>query len=223
MKGTLSIRKPLAKHSAFWNVSSVLKYLRTIDSKACSLKDITEKVLTLLCLASFGRIHTISLMRKSGVHFLTDNSIVIFIHDDLKVRRPHRPTFTLEFSPFSDDKRICVAENLAIYLHRTRFLRALSQDHLFISYSPPHTPVSKDTLSRWVKSCLQSAGVDVSVFTAHSVRGASSSAGHSTGLSLPFILSRADWSSDKTFKRFYNKPLLSDEAGKFFSSLCKHT
>ena len=30
----------------------------------------------------------------------------------------------------------------------------------------------------------------------------------SYGISLPFILFRADWPNNKTFKKFYNNPLL---------------
>ena len=115
----------------------------------------THKVVTLPCLGSFGRVHTISLIRKSNVHFLANKSAIIFIYDDLKVKRPRRPHFTLEFPHFNQDRRLCVAYNLRLYLHRTRFLRALSQDQLFISYYRPHKPVTKDSLSRWVKNSLQ--------------------------------------------------------------------
>ena len=132
MKGTFLVQRPLPKHSAFWNVCHVLQYLCKIDSETCSFKDITHKVITLLCLASFGRVHTISLIRKSNVHFLANKSAIIFIYDDLKVKRHRRPHFTLEFSHFDQDRRLCVAHNLRLYLHRTRFLRALSQDQLFL-------------------------------------------------------------------------------------------
>ena len=74
MRGTFSVQRPLPKHSAFWNVSHVLQHLHKIDSEMCSLKDITHKIVyTLLCLASFGRVHTSSLIRKSNVHFLLIN------------------------------------------------------------------------------------------------------------------------------------------------------
>ena len=94
MKGTFLVQRPLPKHSAFWNVCHVLRYLCKIDSGTCSFKDITHKVITLLCLASFGRVHTISLIRKSNVHFLANKSAIIFIYDDLKVKRHRPPHFT---------------------------------------------------------------------------------------------------------------------------------
>ena len=68
------------------------------------------------------------------------------------MKRPQRPHFTLEFPHFNQDRRLCVAHNLRLYLHRTRFLRDLSQDQFFISYFPPHKAITKDSLSRWVKN-----------------------------------------------------------------------
>ena len=215
MKGTFSVSRPLPKHSAFWNVSHVLQYLRKIDSEMCFLKDIMHKVIMLLCLASFVCVHTISLIWKSNVHFLADKSAIIFIYKDLKVKRPRRSSLYSGISTLQSRQALMPCSQPET---RARFLRALSQDQLFISYSPPHKPVSKDSLSRWVKNSLQFAGFEISIFTVHSVRGASSSACRSSGLSLPFILSRADWSTDKTFKTFYNKLLLSKEAEHFFSS-----
>ena len=100
----LAFWRSLPKHSTFWNVSHVIQYLCKIDSETCSLKDISHKVVTLPCLASFGRVHTISLIWKSSVHFLANKSAIIFIYDDLKVKRPRRPHFTLEFPHFNQDR-----------------------------------------------------------------------------------------------------------------------
>ena len=61
MRGTFSVQRSLPKHSAFCHV---LQYLHKIYSETCSLYDITHKVVSLLCLASFGRAHTISLIME---------------------------------------------------------------------------------------------------------------------------------------------------------------
>ena len=39
---------------------------------------------------------------------------------------------------------------------------------LLISYGKPHKPVSSEAISRWIKDELSKAGVDTSVFKAHS-------------------------------------------------------
>ena len=43
------------------------------------------------------------------------------------------------------------------------------------SHSKPHGPVSTDTISRWDKAGLSTAGVDVSQFKGHCTRAASTS------------------------------------------------
>ena len=70
----------------------------------------------------------------------------------------------------------------------------------------PHKPISGASLSRWLKDIISWAGIDTSVFKAHSVRGASASAAYERGASLQDILNLADWSTDSTFRRFYYRP-----------------
>ena len=45
-------------------------------------------------------------------------------------------------------------------------------DKLLISYRKPQGPVSRDTIARWIKTVMLRAGIDISKFTAHSVRTA---------------------------------------------------
>ena len=59
------------------------------------------------------------------------------------------------------------------------------------------------------------AGIDTSVFKAHSVRGAASSAAFAAGCSLKEILKTANWSSAKTFHKFYNKDIQTDNDFSF--------
>ena len=67
----------------------------------------------------------------------------------------------------------------------------------------PHKAISSSTVARWLKSLLEASGIDTSIFSAHSVRGASSSAAASTGISTAEILKAANWSSESVFQRFY--------------------
>ena len=101
---------------------------------------------------------------------------------------------------------MCVLEVLREYLKRTLSYRR--HDNLFISINSPHGPVSKDTLSRWLKFMLNEAKVDTSIFGAHSFRHAATSKAALCGTSTDVIFSRAGWSEkSSTFARFYNKPI----------------
>ena len=74
---------------------------------------------------------------------------------------------------------------------------------LFISYIKPHKPFSTDTLARWIKSVLASAGINTSVFKAHSVRGAATSHAYAKGVPVAEILCAADWTNEPTFRKYY--------------------
>ena len=66
------------------------------------------------------------------------------------------------------------------YLERTQEIRKLLS--LFISWVKPHIAVSQDTISRWIKSVLKEAGINLEDFSAHSVRGASAFAAFASGV-----------------------------------------
>ena len=52
---------------------------------------------------------------------------------------------------------------------------------LFLSYVQPHGPVTSQRIAHWVKLLLGEAGVDTTKFSAHSVRGASTTAAREKG------------------------------------------
>ena len=54
---------------------------------------------------------------------------------------------------------------------------------------------------------MGAAGIDISVFKAHSVRGVSTSAAANRGVTTDEILDAADWSTESSFQRFYYKPI----------------
>ena len=52
---------------------------------------------------------------------------------------------------------------------------------------------------------LRFSGIDVTLFKAHSVRSASTSALYSRGANLSEILQMANWSNETTFNKLYNR------------------
>ena len=76
---------------------------------------------------------------------------------------------------------------------------------LIFSYGKPHKPVSSKTISRWIKYELLKAGVDTSVFKAHSCRSASLSKARDAGISVSELLKKTGWKSVHTFKTIYSR------------------
>ena len=71
--------------------------------------------------------------------------------------------------------------------------------------------MSSGTISRWIKDELSKAGVDTSVFKAHSCRSALSSKTRDAGISVSEILKKEGWKSIHTFKTFYSRDIINSE------------
>ena len=70
----------------------------------------------------------------------------------------------------------------------------------------PHKLVTSQRIAHWIKDLLGLAGIDTSIFKAHSTRGAATTAAHRKGVRVSDILQVADWSTESTFNRYYYRP-----------------
>ncbi|CAC5380671.1 unnamed protein product [Mytilus coruscus] len=84
------------------------------------------------------------------------------------------------------------------------------EQKVFISTVKPYKPVTKSTIARWVKTVMESSGINIEYFGPHSCRSASTSAALGQGLKLDTIMKSAGWKSAKTFQKFYNKTIITD-------------
>ena len=69
---------------------------------------------------------------------------------------------------------------------------------------------SKDTLVIWVKQKLKDAGLNLNIFSPQS-KGSASNSKAKTYVSLKNILETGRWRSNRTFARFYDKPILQEK------------
>ena len=187
-----------------WDVSKVTTYLGTlVPLSELSLKLLTLKTVMLCALATAQREQTmcaLDLRNKIEIQ----GSIKFVVTDRLKTSKPGK-TVEVCLIP-TDNKDICPVTTLRTYISRTEQFRSQDQPYqhkLFLSFVKPHRPVSTATIARWIKAVMVSAGIDTSVFKAHSVRGAAATNAYIAGVSLSQILKMADWSNEHTFRRHY--------------------
>ena len=173
----------------------------------------------LLCLTTGQRGQTI---HKIDVNYIQemDDRYRITIREKLKQTKPGRHLEPLDLIAYHNDKKLCVVEHLKEYLQRTKQLRK-GHSQLLLSYVKPFHPVSKDTISRWIKQVLEAAGIDTNKYSAHSSRAASTSSCKAKGLNLAEIMKSAGWSNSTTFARFYDKPV--DTVTENFGSVLLHS
>lgn len=209
LKGTLNENPPLAIYNATWDVDILLDYLREW-SPLCrlTLKQLSYKLVCLLLVTSCQRVQSITALKVSG---LIQGSEDIVFRLSSKLKHNTRGYLQLlEFKPFNSDPRICVVRTIKEYLARTSDIRN-GQDQLVLSHAPPYHVVGSSRISHWVREVLQWAGIDSSVFSTHSIRGAVSSQLLRLNVPVKTIMQKASWKSESTFRQFYNKPLMDQD------------
>ena len=200
LKGVYNLRTPKPKHTFTWDVSQVLTYLEQFyPNNLITLKEITLKTCMLIALSSGHRaqsIHALNLDNCTDQH----NSMSFTFSELLKNSKPGVGN-VLHIHRYNDNDNLCVYLALQSYIQRTASFR--KSNKLWLSFNKPHLPVTRQSISRWLKTTLQAAGIDTSIFQGHSTRMASTSKAAAVGLNIDVIIQTAGWSAATNFKKFY--------------------
>lgn len=197
MKGVARRRPPQPKYSQFWDVDEVLQALSRFPSDFASL---TYKTCFLLALCVAARVSELSGFTTDCI-FFTSTGVKLILPKLAKVPKVStRDRRLFEITPFSD-LALCPVNALKQYLEVTSAKRGDCKS-LFVSVNAPHRAVSSATVARWLKLVLERCGVDISIYSAHSVRGAAVSKAQ---VSLPAetLMKCGRWSCEGTFTRYY--------------------
>lgn len=219
LKGMYRKKPSCPKYSSTWDPKIVLDYISEwYPNINLSLVKLTKKLSILLALCTSHRVQTFSLIKTTNI-IKSPSGIKILISDIIKTSKPGREQPVLFLPYFVDNPNICPAKTLDDYLSVTSDLRPVGSDSLLLTHKKPHKKASSQTISRWIKQTLAESGVDVSIFSAHSTRHASTSAAASAGVCIDTIRKTAGWSATSTtFARFYNRPVPDD--GLFARTVC---
>ena len=149
--------------------------------------------------------------KRTSLHMLDirfmkegETQFEFLLPEHIKQSRPGYKPPSVMLKAYPTDKTLCVVSHMKEYLRRTKPLRGDSTK-LFISFMKPHKHISRETLSRWIKTVMEAAGKETSIFHTHSTRAAATSKAKAACVTIQEILDTAGWSSSKTFDRFYNK------------------
>ena len=219
LKGVFEERPALPKYQEVWSVDVVLDHLLEWPHvHELSLKQLSLRTVILLTLLTGQRGHALHALNVSDVRLHAQKCTIMFSVKQ-KHTRPGAHTEPATILAFPNNAKLCLIKHLERYLELTKDLR--QGDKLFISFIKPHSPISRETFSRWVKLVLEGAGIDTEKFGSHSTRAASTSAAANHGASLVSIMKAAGWSNQKTFSKFYNKTSASNFGQSVMDSFVK--
>ena len=209
LKGAFQTRPPMPRYSSFWDVGTVISYLKGLGANDnLTLRCLTLKTVMLLALTRPSRSADLSNLDIHWRSYQT-NGVTFRPAQLAKQSRPSRHVADFFFPCFKDDPILCPVLTLKAYEERTKEFRDLQsakpKSRLFLSWIGQHNPVTSSTIARWLKTTMEDAGIDISIFKSHSVRGATCSKAAGTGVTTKQILEAADWSSEGTFQKFYHR------------------
>ena len=216
MKGVYNLRPTLPRYTAIWDINTILQYYKGMpDNINLSFEQITRKTVMLLLILSFQRKQTIKSIHRKNVLFLGDK-LVLLPNLVLKHTRQNNPLMPVEYDRFTD-KKLCIIECMKIYYDIRNDLASKDTEQLIITSKKPYGPASADTIARWIKRELRSAGIDIKTYKAHSTRAASSSKAKQKGVSVGEILKKGRWGSSTTFKKHYDKHIVNNSVENVIS------
>jgi hypothetical protein len=200
LKGMFNLRPSFPKTNVTWDPEIVFKFLKRLaPAKELSLKNLTFKVVTLIWLLTGQRCQSLALMDIRNFT-VTNHVVKIRFGDLLKQTRPGYQQKELTTKAYAPDRRLCIVTYLKAYLARTKVIRKRGgTSQLVISFHSPFRGVSKNTISRYLRTVMIESGLDMSIFTPHSIRGASTSAAARARVPMDTILSTGGWSRESTF------------------------
>ncbi|KZR97350.1 Uncharacterized protein APZ42_007834, partial [Daphnia magna] len=203
MKGIYQGKPPIPKYSATWDPSVVINHFVSTARRNMSLIQLARKTVTLLALATLLRCSELNSIQLDSVSFSATK--VFFNLGVLRKSQRSGPLMRYSLDEW-ENPLICPVACLRSYLERTANLRSsLNNSGVFIGSNKPHNPVTGSTIGRWIKDQLKEAGIDTSIFSAHSTRGAAASIAASAGVPIQTILNQGHWASESTFSKFYRR------------------
>ena len=202
------LRPSLPRYAFTWDTGKLLSYYRQIqENSELTLKQLTLKLATILALIMSQRAQTIHSLDINYMKIESD--VITFAFPTLL--KHSRPRHHLKPIPLKEYhvKKLCPVDLVNTYLDRTDPIRA-GESKLLLSHRKPHKKVTQKTVSRWFKTSLKLAGINIDIFTGHSIRSAASSSARNCGAQITDILAVAGWSSERIFSKHYDKQILAD-------------
>ena len=132
----------------------------------------TEKLTVLLFILSEQRKQTLWAINIDDVR-VHEDKLIMLPNSSLIYTKPSRPLQAIAYQKFNRNPKLTVVVEC---LYRDREGTSPNQvKQLLVTYGKPHKAASDDTISRWIKNTISSAGIGIAVFKEHLNRSASSS------------------------------------------------
>jgi hypothetical protein len=204
---SIALKNPVSQKPLIWNVDKLAIYLENYSVNENNVFATCRHTATLLLLCSGRRIHDLTLLAVDPKHLSEDNDcLILWPLFGSKTDTANYRQSGWRLSPNIANKNLdpvfWVKRSISI-LHDKRLAGGFV--NLFLNLKGHVRVASRTVIAGWVKTLLVEAGV---VATPGSLRSAVASKNWHNNYPLDEILSRGNWKSQNTFKRYYCKEIM---------------
>ena len=128
-----------------------------------TLKCLLEKLTVLLLILNEQRKKNLLAIDIDNVKIYEDK-LIILPNSSLKHTKPSRPLHATVYHKYNGNPKLSVVECAKLYIEIRNELVPSEIKQLLVTYEKPHKAASDDTISRWNKNTISSAGIDIAVF-----------------------------------------------------------
>ncbi len=211
MKGVAALRPSGPRYMNIWDPQPLLDYIKGLGpNEALPLSVLTRKLVSLAGLVTGQRAQTLHNLTLENMT-KTSHCACFLVTAKLKTSGPKSPRTLVHLPHYHDDPSLCVLSCLRVYLCRTKHLHKKKQGPLFLITRQPFTPATRDSVKRWIKDTMKAAGINTKMFTAHSVRAASTFKA-ARSVPLATIMRAAGCRQESTFARHYHRQTVDHQA-----------
>ncbi|CAH2300667.1 Tyrosine recombinase, partial [Pelobates cultripes] len=192
LKGLAVCRPYTPRYTSTWDVDVLLNFLKSLDNAKIDLRWTAIKLASLLSLALAAIGAELTQIHISEPWLSrTPGGFHIILKGRQKTSHFSPGPVELDLVQDSSEPGLCLVSLLQSYFQLSAgFRNDISQ--LFITSRNPFRPAKVNTIRGWILSAMSTAGIDVSVFKSHSIRGASATKAAGKGLPLATILKLQD-------------------------------
>lgn len=200
----ISMARGIREKAPIWDPRQVVDWLIKNPPAEDSLFEASRRAAILLVLASGRRVHDLTLLRITPEHFIDKrNAITLWPIFGAKTDSAKHKQSGWKLTG-SEKDNINPLKWLRKVVALSTGRRGPLLKNLFVTTSGEAKPATQTIIGGWIKSVLREAGIHA---TPGSVRSAVASLNWLEDYPIEEILTRGNWKSEHTFRKFYRREI----------------
>ncbi|XP_050673481.1 uncharacterized protein LOC126971302 [Leptidea sinapis] len=204
----ISVSRVKSLKPPIWDPKILTSHLSKVNPNENNMFEVSKRTAILLLLSSGRRVHDLTLLHIGSGNFIDKGDSVLLwpVFGSKTDKADHRQSGWKMLK--NTNQKICCVYWIRRLIQVSQERREKGNySHLFITTRGSPRPATRTIIGGWVKSAPKDAGINA---PPGSVRSAVGSLNWLENFSIDQILSTGNWKSEHTFRKYYQKQIISN-------------